>query len=148
MKLDRNENKDGRGKYALLNLRKLHEIEHGSRMDANRRTDIHNAVIHLRNAGLLHYGNEGPDEQFFVMKYKDKFTAPALRAYAEAVLNHIRGLFHPGISAKILSGEALTKEECELREQTIKTIRTLNPYWDDICNEASMAQRAGNRIPD
>ena len=57
MKLDRNTNKDGRGKYALINLR----------------------------TNQVQWGNEGPGEQFFVMKYKDKFTGRALLAYSEEV---------------------------------------------------------------
>lgn len=56
MKLDRNINPDGKGKYALLNLRK----------------------------NTIEWGNE-PGNQFFVIKLKDRFAAPALKAYADAV---------------------------------------------------------------
>lgn len=55
MKLDRNINPDGKGKYALLNLR-TNKIEWGVT----------------------------PDEEFFVIKLKDKYAAPALDAYAKA----------------------------------------------------------------
>lgn len=57
MKLDRNINPDGKGKYALLNLRK----------------------------NTVEWGTE-PEGQFFVIKYKDFFAVPALKAYAKAVL--------------------------------------------------------------
>lgn len=56
MKLDRNTNPDGRGKYALINLRD----------------------------NTVQWGNE-PGGQFFVLKYKDLFVYPALLAYAKAV---------------------------------------------------------------
>lgn len=62
MKLDRNINKDGHGKYALINLR----------------------------TNMVEWG--GPGGGFFVIKLHDKFAPAALRAYAEAVreeaLNH------------------------------------------------------------
>lgn len=54
MRLDRNTNADGTGKYALINLR----------------TD------------KVCWGG---DDQFFVIKYKDKFAGRALREYARAV---------------------------------------------------------------
>lgn len=53
MKLDRNTNPDGRGKYALINLR-TNKVEWGG------------------------------EDQFFVVKYKDRFAADALFAYANA----------------------------------------------------------------
>lgn len=56
MKLDRDENPDGKGKYALLNLRK----------------------------NVIEWGEQfGPDE-FFVIKLKDKYAQAALLAYAQA----------------------------------------------------------------
>ncbi len=56
MKLDRNVNADGRGKYALINWRR----------------------------STIEFGNTDEDE-FFVIKLKDRFAAPALKAYAESV---------------------------------------------------------------
>jgi len=53
MKLDRNINPDGRGKYALLNLRK----------------------------NTIEWGDTQQDE-FFVIKLKDRYAAEALYAYA------------------------------------------------------------------
>ena len=59
MKLDRNENINGKGKYALLNLR-TNKIEWG-------------------------YVDE-PDE-FFVIKLRDKYAKDALEAYAAAIIH-------------------------------------------------------------
>ncbi len=57
MKLDRNINPDGRGKYALIKLRELY-IDHG----------------------------DTPDTEFFVIRLKDKYAEAALRAYADAAI--------------------------------------------------------------
>ena len=56
MRLDRNVNQDGKGKYALLNLRK----------------------------NTVEWGRRGEEDEFFVIKLKDKYAAEALRAYAAA----------------------------------------------------------------
>jgi hypothetical protein len=56
MKLDRNTNVDGKGKYALINLR----------------------------TNKIEYGNEN-NNQFFVMKYKDCFAVDGLRGYLNSV---------------------------------------------------------------
>lgn len=63
MALDRNVNKDGRGKYALINLR-TNQVQWGG------------------------------DDQFFVIKYKDRFASAALQAYAQAVSNFAMSLPH------------------------------------------------------
>jgi hypothetical protein len=55
MRLDRNVNPDGRGKYALINLR-TNQVE---------------------------WGDKAADE-FFVLKLKDKYAMTALDAYAQA----------------------------------------------------------------
>lgn len=74
MKLDRNINPDGRGKYALLKLRRQPkgfpvELQHCAQM--------------LKVAGLLDFGGT-PETDFFVIRLKDKYAGPALHAYAEA----------------------------------------------------------------
>ena len=56
MKLDRNLNANGKGKYALLNLR-------------NDR---------------IEWGFVGASDEFFVIKLKDKYAQAALIAYADA----------------------------------------------------------------
>lgn len=74
MKLDRNKKgQKGRGKYALINLR-TNKVEFGS-CDPSEGT------------------------QFFVIKYSDQFSEPALRAYAEACMKesnqaHANGMPH------------------------------------------------------
>lgn len=89
MKLDRNANPDGRGKYALINLR-TNTVEWG-------------------------------EEPFFVIKYKDVFAAPALRAYAHAIREHINALIdrlsdtnnvdlRPGMKAEVESLREYARE--------------------------------------
>ena len=56
MKLDRNINQDGKGKYALLNLR----------------------------TNKIEWGNLYDEDEFFVIKLKDKYARAALTAYANA----------------------------------------------------------------
>ncbi len=65
MRLDRNKNPDGRGKYAIINLR----------------TD----TIQWR----------GGKDDFFVLKLKDRFAGPALQAYADAVENYVKEYCEP-----------------------------------------------------
>lgn len=77
MKLDRNINSDGRGKYALINLRKA--------LDFEQSQAVQNALNVLQAAEILEWGSGDPGNQFFVMKYGDPFTADALLAYAMSV---------------------------------------------------------------
>jgi len=56
MKLDKNENENGRGKYALINLR-TNKIEWG----------------------------DNEEDEFFVIKLKDVNAGPALREYAKSI---------------------------------------------------------------
>lgn len=76
MKLDRNENPVGTGKYALVNLRKLHGP--GLPMEATA------AVQLLADLGVLEWGEVGSHDEFFVMKLKDVFSLEGLRGYAAA----------------------------------------------------------------
>ena len=134
MKLDRNTNRGGRGKYALVNMRKLLPIL--DRDEDNRKlpmaTDrpIANAFRLLVKQGIISLGNETPGDQFFVMKYKDKFTAAALLAYAEAVKKESDRL-------RSLNGDVPTDESSSLYE-----------YRCQMMDEAEAAQDLGNRIPD
>ncbi len=56
MKMDRNLNANGKGKYALLNLRE----------------------------DIIEWGFVGGSNEFFVIKLKDKYAQAALEAYANA----------------------------------------------------------------
>ena len=71
MKLDRNLNPDGRGKYALLKLRNLRDGD--TAVDAALRT--------LDEAGILDWGNTRESE-FFVIRLKDQYADDALFRYA------------------------------------------------------------------
>lgn len=73
MKLDRNLNADGTGKYALLLMRKLEGIDER----------LFDCIDDLGNEGLLDTGHT-PDTDFFVIRLKDKYAFRALVAYAAA----------------------------------------------------------------
>lgn len=123
MKLDRNKNENGTGKYALVNLRKLTPVlEKGSK--TGELTDDEAAAVKsfstLLRLGYITLGNETPGDQFFVMKYKDKFTAPALHAYA--------------IQAE---AEAIITHSSELKE-----------FAQEMFIEAKNAEKLGKKIPD
>lgn len=55
--MDRNKNPNGKGKYALLNLRK----------------------------NMIEWGCVGDEDEFFVVKLKDKHAKAALEAYANSI---------------------------------------------------------------
>lgn len=77
MKLDRNLNADGHGKYGLILNRKLaiaDKTEAGS--------DIAEAIRVLEEAGILDWGTT-PQTEFFVMRLKDRFAQPALNMYSQ-----------------------------------------------------------------
>ena len=85
MRLDRNINEGGRGKYALLKLRKLDDFRDPADPFAEVAPKIANAITTLADAGILDWGNK-PDSEFFVMRLKDKYAADALEAYAAAAI--------------------------------------------------------------
>lgn len=78
VKLDRNSNADGRGKYALIKLREVPNLKqlHGEFLGKG--------VICVPPAHI-DFGDT-PETEFFVIRLKDKFAPAALRAYSEAVL--------------------------------------------------------------
>ncbi len=78
MKLDRNINPDGRGKYALINRRKLDEHD---QEQVDRKAGQHQFISVPSEAVEL--GNT-LDTEFFVIRVKDKYAGPALRAYEAA----------------------------------------------------------------
>jgi len=75
VKLDRNINPDGRGKYALVLMREASKKQ----MDD---PEVSEAINKLHRAGCLDFGPDKGD--FFVIRLKDKYAAPALAAYALA----------------------------------------------------------------
>jgi hypothetical protein len=70
----------GRGKYALLKLRKLAEFtEQGAFGEAAK--PIVDAISTLEKAGILDWGNTEQSE-FFVIRLRDMCSQAALFAYA------------------------------------------------------------------
>ena len=72
MNLDRNINSDGKGKYALINLRKL---------EGNPRTAEELAAAILKNPEAMEFGEVGSPNEFFVIKLKDQYAQSALYDY-------------------------------------------------------------------
>lgn len=81
MKMDRNENLDGVGKYAIINLRKLTEKCDGGTF---RRwsPEVEQALNILESVGVLEWGRTGEADEFFLIKLKDKHAQAPLFAYA------------------------------------------------------------------
>ncbi len=80
MKLDRNiPGNEGRGKYALILLRKLAAYEPEGAFAAS---PVMDAIALLDREGLIDWGLQGSDSEFFVMRLKDRSARPALLAYA------------------------------------------------------------------
>lgn len=130
MKLDRNLNRDGGGKYALVNMRKLAPVT-DRLFTKNCTTEdiaICDAVNLLRKHGIISAGNETPGDQFFVMKYKDQFTAPALQAYTDAIKAMLR--YAPQNDEQRRVGSELSEYALQMQ------------------GEADAARKLGNRIPD
>ena len=66
MKLDRNENPDGVGKYALINMRRVRSL---TGIQAAMASDL---LTKLDVLGVIDKGVRGADDEFFVIKLKDK----------------------------------------------------------------------------
>jgi len=73
MRLDRNLNKDGKGKYALIKLRAI---------PGNPSTPEELAAAILAHPECVDWGERHSDSEFFVLRLKDKYAAPALLAYS------------------------------------------------------------------
>ena|SRR3990167_11443123 len=88
MKLDRNINADGLGKYAILNLRRLGSFIDTADPFADVAEPIATALKTLEKAGILDWGRQGSESEFFLIKLKDKYAQAGLAAYArEAVVD-------------------------------------------------------------
>lgn len=75
MKLDRNLNPSGKGKYALINLRKI---------EGDPRTAESMAQAVVKNPESIEFGLVGAPDEFWLIKLKDKYAGAALQAYADA----------------------------------------------------------------
>jgi hypothetical protein len=81
VKLDRNlGGNQGQGKYALLNIRKIDSFPKNSISTK----EVHQALMLLAEHGVLDWGEVGSDSEFFLIKLKDEYALPALKAYANA----------------------------------------------------------------
>jgi hypothetical protein len=81
MKLDRNINGSGRGKYALLKLRCLAELAARSDQMPTTVAEVNAAIDLLARVGILDWGNT-VDTEFFLIRLKDKYADDALFRYA------------------------------------------------------------------
>ena len=130
MKLDRNINENGRGKYALVNLRALEVAPH-----------YRSLLDDLHAAGLLTYGNESPGDQFFVMKHKDIFTSHGLKGYAEAVR------VKAGQIRAILSENKQDAESMAVSVRREARAEHLEEYAAQIETEAMQASSVEHQFP-
>lgn len=89
MKLDRNINANGRGKYALLKLRKLADTAYCDDPFQEIDPEVAEAIQTLEKAGILDWGNT-VDSEFFLIRLKDRHAAAALHAYAGDAYHHDR----------------------------------------------------------
>jgi hypothetical protein len=85
MKLDRNMNVGGRGKYALLKLRKI-ENYRGHGTFAGIKGDIGAALRVLDKYGLIEWGEPKTEGEFFVIKMRDAYAEPAMVMYANTAM--------------------------------------------------------------
>lgn len=83
MKMDRNINEGGFGKYALLKLRLL-ECCRAPGPDGEIDPEILNALDLLEQNGILDQGIVGTEAEFMVIRLKDRYAGAALAAYADA----------------------------------------------------------------
>ncbi len=87
MRLDRNiEGNEGRGKYAILNLRRLALYESSDTFNRFP-PKISRALKVLEAEGILEWGVVGKPNEFFLIKLKDAGAQAALTAYASVYNN-------------------------------------------------------------
>lgn len=88
MKLDRNLNGDGRGKYGLILNRRLKEIADTAGVSRAHDAQAHEvgvAMAVLTSCGVIDWGDT-VDTEFFVMRLRDAFASSALQQYAHAAM--------------------------------------------------------------
>lgn len=72
MRLDRNTNQKGKGKYALINLRRANP----------QNEDVRAAIATLDWHGVIDWGDAWSKDEFFVIKLCDEFSQKALLQYS------------------------------------------------------------------
>ena len=83
MLLDRNHpDNEGHGKYALILVRKLDDYRTGTFGELPK--DMEAALKLLTDEGIIDLGISLTDQEFFVIRLKDRFAQDALNAYAHA----------------------------------------------------------------
>jgi hypothetical protein len=82
MKMDRNVNDDGLGKYALINLRRLNELCGNPGIFQRWTPGVEQALKTLDELGVLEWGSKGEQDEFFVVKLKDINSPGAIAGYA------------------------------------------------------------------
>lgn len=105
MKLDRNRNGDGLGKYALIKLRALDEFIPNETFGMLA-PDIAKALKVLEEAGIIDLGIAGTESEFFVIRLKDKYAKAALQAYFFAIENDPDGDLEYAMEIDHLCGRA------------------------------------------
>ena len=84
MKLDRNiEENEGRGKYAILKLRMLALCSTSNPFLDGIGPRLEAALYLLESNGILDWGTQGTESEFFLIRLKDRNAQAALRAYAD-----------------------------------------------------------------
>jgi hypothetical protein len=84
VKLDRNINGTGRGKYGLLLARKLTAIESAAPGVGPDPIAVRDAIAVLEHAGVIEWGNPNTASEFFVIKLRDINSRAAIDAYADS----------------------------------------------------------------
>jgi hypothetical protein len=78
---------NGRGKYGLIKVRRLAEIEawDGSEGELSDRQAVLEAIKLLERAGVIDWGDT-PETEFFAIRLRDKFACSTLHEYVHAAL--------------------------------------------------------------
>jgi glutamine synthetase len=81
--MDRNMPRNGGvGKYAIANLRTVRSLPVDQRGHAKAMLDG------LAALGVIEWGAVGTEDEFFLVKLKDRHSRPALQAYATSIRDH------------------------------------------------------------
>lgn len=84
MRLDRNINGNGDGKYGVINVRRLREFQKQVSEAPMIQRELAAAIKTLESAGILEWTQRGTPGEFFLIRLKDKYAGDALAAYAVA----------------------------------------------------------------
>jgi hypothetical protein len=116
MRLDRN---IGRGnKYSLILNRKYADLTQEQKLEVERALQL------LHSLGVLIGDDNTPGTRFFVLRYEDIFTAPALVAYSQAAQSYAMG--------------------CSSAEKADGILE----YASDVMREAYAAQMSEVKVPE